>query len=209
MRLGENEAWRSQAALVGEPPLRPHRRHTRAARTTPCRLPLAAESPLTASFPIPRPRARNEFGPDIAYREAGFLSNPALPGTVRGSVVHVLPCKKGAVGCASGENPATLEFDRLFMQEGLDSERVARALSSAASISVLNFTDVARSVGNFTRAADYARFTKRLGHYGGVFCCIDAHPGHVHYDLLWDVPHTDRFGRVWGGEAPWRPVTGP
>lgn len=82
-----------------------------------------------------------------------------------------------------------------------------------SSISVLNFTDVSRAVANFTAPGDYAKFAKRLHHYGGVFCCVDAHPGHVHYDFWWDVAHTDRFGRAWGGDgsgnATWKPVTGP
>lgn len=154
----------------------------------------------------------NEFGPDIAYRESTFLNHSALPDTVRGSVVHVISCKKGAVGCASGDNPATLEFNRVFVQESLDSEKLAMALSSTAPMAVLNFTSIERAFGNFTRAGDYTKFYKRLQHYGAVWCCADAHPGHVHYDFWWDVAHTDKFGRAWGAQGAkdaWRPLAGP
>lgn len=127
---------------------------------------------------------------------------------MRASVVHVSSCKRGAVGCASGDNPATLEFNRALVEEGLDSDRLVMALSSASSVSVLNFTDIGRAFGNFTRAVDYGRFHKRLQHYGAVWCCADAHPGHVHYDFWWDTAHTDRFGRAWAKGA-WKPVAGP
>jgi hypothetical protein len=73
---------------------------------------------------------------------------------------------------------------------------------------VLNFTSIDAAFGNFTRPADYAKFYRRLTHYGAVWCCIDAHPGHVHYDFWWDVAHKDKFNRDWG-EGEWRPIAGP
>ena len=52
------------------------------------------------------------------------------------------------------------------------------------------------------------RFEERLKEYSSLWCCVDAHPGHVWYDLMWDVvPHTDRHGRKQTG--PWEPITGP
>lgn len=156
---------------------------------------------------LPRAPPRNEFGPDVGYRESSFLANPLLPDVVRSSVVHVSPCKPGTVGCSTGDNPATVEFNRLLVAENIDSDRMAMALSSVSSISVLNFTSIDSVFSNFTRAEDYTRFFKRLQHYGAVWCCVDAHPGHVHYDFWWDVPHRDRFDRAWNGT--WRPITGP
>ena len=73
---------------------------------------------------------------------------------------------------------------------------------------MLNFTSIDHAFGNFTKVGDYSRFYKRLQHYGAVWCCIDAHPGHVHYDFWWDIPHKDKFGRTWG-KGDWRPLTGP
>ena len=55
--------------------------------------------------------------------------------------------------------------------------------------------------------ADWDRFASRMRQYGSIWCCIHAHPGHIHYDLLWDVPHFDKFNRVWNGT--WEVKTGP
>jgi hypothetical protein len=82
---------------------------------------VALNPPASRSAPPPH---RNEFGPDIGFRESSFLSHAALPDIVRASVVHVAPCKRGAVGCASGDNPATLEFNRLTLEEGLPSNKI-------------------------------------------------------------------------------------
>ncbi|KAI8466122.1 MAG: nucleotide-diphospho-sugar transferase-domain-containing protein [Monoraphidium minutum] len=149
-----------------------------------------------------------EFGPDIMYRESGFLSHPEMPDAVLGSVVHVHACKHGAVGCATGDNPATLEYNRLFMEERLDSDHIVMALSSVASIPVLNFTSMESAFGRFVRHEDQQRFHRRMAQYGAVWCCVDAHPGHVHYDLLWDLPHTDKHNRKFGA-GEWKPITGP
>jgi hypothetical protein len=78
--------------------------------------------------PVQTP-SRGEFGPDIGFRESSFLQHEALPDIVRASVVHVLPCRRGEVGCASGDNPATLEFNRLFMERGMASDRIVMCVA--------------------------------------------------------------------------------
>lgn len=82
-----------------------------------------------------------------------------------------------------------------------------RALSSAQHMMVIRFNSVIDAFGNFTRAEDWSKFARRMAQYGSVWCCVDAHPGHIHYDMLWDVPgHEDRHGRIW---SKWEPKTGP
>lgn len=52
------------------------------------------------------------------------------------------------------------------------------------------------------------RFELRTKTYTSLWCCVDKHPGHVWYDLWWDVhPHRDRFDRLM--PDPWVPITGP
>ena len=60
-------------------------------------------------------------------------------------------------------------------------------------------------------------FDATIAHLGGGWCCVSAPPGakpgfkgHYWYDMQFDyVPHTDRWGRRWGAERPWRPEPGP
>ena len=55
-------------------------------------------------------------------------------------------------------------------------------------------------------------FLENLKPLGGGWCCVTPEgrtPGHYWYDFLFDLPHTDRFGRLWGVERPWRPTPGP
>lgn len=59
----------------------------------------------------------------------------------------------------------------------------------------------------FSEPGAAARFVERMKLYGSIWCCVLAHPGHIHYDLLWDMPHTDKFQRVWNGT--WDTKTGP
>jgi hypothetical protein len=54
----------------------------------------------------------------------------------------------------------------------------------------------------------YQRFERRLKEYTSIWCCKRAHPGHIHYDLFWDVKnHTDKHNKRWTG--PWVPRPGP
>lgn len=81
-----------------------------------------------------------------------------------------------------------------------------RVLSSVKHVQLLKFNTMQSAFGNFTREADYMKFAKRMNQMGSVWCCIDAHPGHIHYDFWWDTPHIDKFGRQWDK---WEPTAGP
>jgi len=102
--------------------------------------------------------------------------------------------------------PATVEQNKVFLQEDLDSEKIKMALSSVGSISLIKFTSVTHAFGNFTDPKDYTKFFDRVKHYGCVWCCVNMHPGHILYDFWWDIPHTDVVGRKWDK---WEPKPGP
>ena len=65
-----------------------------------------------------------EFGPHIDFREHSFLNNPDLPESTLSSAVYITPCKKGQASCADGVVPATVEQNKVFLQEDLDSEKI-------------------------------------------------------------------------------------
>jgi hypothetical protein len=58
-----------------------------------------------------------------------------------------------------------------------------------------------------------AKFDDTIRALGGGFCCVEPERrgAHMHfwYNLLWDTPHVDRWGRRWTKEKPWVPVVGP
>lgn len=149
-----------------------------------------------------------EFGPPIPFREHSVFLNPRMPAGSLGSTVFVDACKPGTTGCSDGQNPATLEYNRVRVGERMPSDRLLASLASVEPIMTLRVSDVRRVWGGFSKSEDARRFAKRTGHYGGVWCCADAHPGHVHYDLWWDEEHTDKFGRKWA-KGEWRPTRGP
>jgi len=73
---------------------------------------------------------------------------------------------------------------------------------------IMTFSTMLGAFGGFADEQVGMRFQKRTAQYASIFCCVNAHPGHVFYDWWWDtVPHTDRFGRIWS--EPWQPKTGP
>jgi len=58
-----------------------------------------------------------------------------------------------------------------------------------------------------------APFEETIRYLGGGFCCVEAAKrggfGHFWYDLLWDQPHTDRWGRQFTVDRPYTPIPGP
>ena len=69
---------------------------------------------------------------------------------------------------------------------------------------------IQRLFGGFDDSQAADRFKMRLDGYLSIWCCVNAHPGHVWYDFFFDVdPHRDRHGREVAGGAAWRPLTGP
>lgn len=70
------------------------------------------------------------------------------------------------------------------------------------------FDSMLDTFGGFVDEEVTRRFHNRMKEVGGLFCCLNETPrGNVFYDMLFDVPHTDRFGREFKGE--WEPILGP
>ncbi len=98
---------------------------------------------------------------------------------------------------------------RVRVQAGLMSKELSTALTAASKHKVLHFTSMANALQNFSDARDWLRFSDRMKQYGSIWCCVLAHPGHIHYDLLFDMPHRDKFMRLWDANKTWVPTTGP
>ncbi|MEW5307750.1 MAG: hypothetical protein WDW36_010126 [Sanguina aurantia] len=142
-------------------------------------------------------RHEPDFGPHIEWRESSFLRNPRLSAAVSGSRVLVVPCRAGDAGCGPGTGPAASKDGKTLLQLGLNSGALAGALAGLAGIKILDFGEhMASAFGAFDLAEENARYERRLNHATSVMCCLQTQPGWIWYDLFWDQPHKDRFGRA-------------
>lgn len=92
---------------------------------------------------------------------------------------------------------------QLRLAPGLDSTKLAAVLKGTDSYRILDISGITRmwpafreDGGWFTDPEQHRRFVQRLRHMTSVVCCLQTNPGWIWYDLMWDVPHKDRFGRV-------------
>ncbi|KAF5842793.1 hypothetical protein DUNSADRAFT_5165 [Dunaliella salina] len=145
----------------------------------------------------------DQVGPKVEWREYSFLENPALPKSVRDSRLKVEVCPHGKLeGCNDGTAPASVQGNSIHVRPGLNSDQILKALEHVTHHKILDFKHVDRlwpkysqAGGWFTDPAAHQRFVKRIQFMPSVICCLNMRPGWMWYDMQWDVPHTDRFGR--------------
>ncbi|CAK0784493.1 hypothetical protein CVIRNUC_007697 [Coccomyxa viridis] len=162
-----------------------------------------------------------QYGPGIGYREYSLLDNPRFhaahvqpggnpklaPPRLAPAIVQVCEPGKGRSCRQPGKLVLPGEVS-VSIEAGLKEKELLEALQPLKDERLLMFTDMRQAFGGFSSPRDAERFEERLKEYSSLWCCVDAHPGHVWYDLMWDVvPHTDRHGRQQTG--PWKPITGP
>jgi hypothetical protein len=113
-------------------------------------------------------------------REFSFLQNPKVPAEHHHDIVHVDWTASAAPGAAL---------------LGSKSDAILASLGELNSARVLHFTSMPPGAyGGHSDAQQEAQFVDHMRGMGGIWCC--EQPGHVWYDLLWDVgPHKDRHGR--------------
>ena len=118
-----------------------------------------------------------------------------------------MPCRRTAERPPAPANTSTHGPD--FAPGNATDVEIANLLSNHAGVKVLNFTSTLGAFGRHADAADAKKFSTRVKRYAGLWCCVfDAVPGHIWYDMEFDVvPHTDRHNRVW--DTAWEPKTGP
>lgn len=112
-------------------------------------------------------------------------------------------------GCADSNSGGVV--DKLKPQ--LDEMQLEKLLKQgpAAEAKVVRISGgIERLFGGWKDEKKAQQFKRRLDHYGSIWCCVNAHPGHIWYDFHWDVPdHQDRHGRTASKNGVWEPVTGP
>jgi len=177
----------------------------------------------------------SSYGSKIEFREYSFLKKkPARD--LNASVVVIYVCSDkddNGEGCADGKDgkaaeaatdtnsttttttttirikPNLSDTDLLAVLSS-DTVKQAKVLDIQGNISGLYSTNngTSTTAAFSSNATKNVMFKRRLDLYGAIWCCSDAHPGHVWYDFFWDVDsHRDRHNRdIAGG---WTPLTGP
>lgn len=149
-----------------------------------------------------------EFGPDIDFRESSFMSNPRMTPAVRDNKLTVRLCEPSSGGgCSDGSSPAPVSGDSIQIQKGLNPEQLVQALHHGSGYKVLEFESMEGAFGQFSDKQQEQRFYRRMAQYASLWCCVQGAPGHIWYDLLFDIPgHRDRHNRIWDT---WQPKLGP
>jgi hypothetical protein len=80
--------------------------------------------PLAIPDGLARKLDENEFGPNVDFREHSFLNNSGLSEVVKNSAVTVIVCQKGKGYCPEGDAPGTVDTNKIFLQENLDSQHI-------------------------------------------------------------------------------------
>ena len=111
-------------------------------------------------------------------REHSLLENPRAPAALRTSVAS-----------------ATFVFDPTAQVElpiKVTADSLRQRLAPFKDTKVLRFH--ALPDGAFEDWDD--QFESIMRQSSSIWCCSPGHtPGHIHYDLMWDIPHVDRHGR--------------
>jgi hypothetical protein len=158
-----------------------------------------------------RPMPENEAGPTINFREYSFLENPSVPKELLDSAVTVelvKTCGNDTSCLQGGGEAAPSGVKKIVAEKGFSDLEVMRLLHNYKDAKVLKFSTMVGVFSGFEDRQKMELFSTRLKRYAGLWCCKHAHPGHIWYDMEFDViPHKDRHNRLW--EKPWEPLTGP
>lgn len=125
----------------------------------------------------------SQFGPNIQFREYSFLENPRLPGEVSNSKVSVRQCKRGREGCPT---PGGSLNEIISLPSLLSEKELIEFLEPLKNIKVLEFSTMVNTFGGWDDKDREGKFNARIQRYLGIWCCVNAQPGHIYYDFFTD-----------------------
>jgi len=151
-------------------------------------------------------RSKQGWGPTVEWREFSFLDNPRMSAAVKNSrlVVEVCPAQGSQEGCSDGSSPAVAKNGVVKLAAQQDSSKLLASLGGLKDShkiwDIVNPVDMwpkqlTETGGWFTDPEQHKQFIQRIKHSTASSCCLHTQPGWVWYDLLADIPHTDRFNR--------------
>lgn len=141
------------------------------------------------------------------FREYSFLRKDQAKGLLNSKLTLVV-CQEGEAGCADGSAPAAARNDTIRLQPRRTAAQVLTAVQAAAQGRQLVHVE-GKIAQLFQLTQDELKEAKNTWQdFTSHYCCVNKNPGHIWYDLFWDVgPHNDRFNRPIG--EVWEPQCGP
>ncbi|CAI7752766.1 unnamed protein product [Closterium sp. NIES-53] len=125
----------------------------------------------------------DEFGPAVPIREYSFLDNPRTPHAVLKSKLAVQLCEEGSPDCPSTPDGPT---DSIRIKKKTRQNELKAVLSRYSDIKWIEFSSMLDSFGGWDDKAMERKFRWRVRQYVGIWCCVNAQPGHIWYDFFND-----------------------
>lgn len=156
-----------------------------------------------------RKQDENVMGKMLPFREYTFLQNPRMGKATLASRVEVEVCDAGEAdaACATAASPPKARAKSFKLAQGLKDADLAKIFEPFQKVKIISLNSIGTDGGVFGGWSDpmvQSRFYKRATSMTGIWCCVNAHPGHIWYDMLWDMvprPIPDRHNRKRDG--PW------
>ncbi|CAK9200431.1 unnamed protein product [Sphagnum jensenii] len=127
-----------------------------------------------------------EFGPGIGFREYSFLENPLLPHEVKTSVLKVELCNEHSNGCS--RQAMSPSAGVLKLPKNSTEYQLITTFDAYKDYKILQFSTAEDAFGGFSDVVREAKFKQRIKMYTGIWCCVlDKTPGHIYYDIYWDL----------------------
>ncbi|GJP56702.1 hypothetical protein CLOM_g15757 [Closterium sp. NIES-68] len=132
---------------------------------------------------LPGKLKEDEFGPAVPIREYSFLDNPRTPQALLKSKLSVELCDEGSPDCPLSPDPPT---DKLRIKKNTRQNELKATLSRYSDSKWIEFSSMVDSFGGWDDKAMEKKFRWRLRQYVGIWCCVNAQPGHIWYDFFND-----------------------
>ncbi|CAI5476557.1 unnamed protein product [Closterium sp. Yama58-4] len=132
---------------------------------------------------LPGNLKEDEFGPAVPIREYSFLDNPRTPQAVLKSKLSVQLCDEGSPDCPSTPDGPT---DTIRIKKNSRQNELKAVLSRYSNIKWIELSSMVDSFGGWDDKAMERKFRWRLRQYVGIWCCVNAQPGHIWYDFFND-----------------------
>lgn len=110
------------------------------------------------------------------------------------SRIAITVCRTGMKACQANLHSPTRNTSQpvttkhVYMMQGFSDLELMHTLRPYSDAKVIHFNSIRRQdfLGISNEGAQ-VKFENRIKKYTSLWCCKQAHPGHIWYDMMWDV----------------------